>query len=332
MWSGKISGVVNPSEVGGVPVANIHAVSGIHSDSQLLTIEIQSINEDVPGSCDYPNAGTCIATSTFSATVVNPDGPITYAWSTDVGTIVGGTTNPTANVEITSGVNTVAFSVSLTVTDNSNNDTRQQPFEQSRGEIGGEVVYVEDSFTGADGTDIVGRLPDVEDYLGGVWTNPSGNPGLVIATDQASSLPSGRPRNSHDIVLPTADFVASVDCLELGTNANAFYSLHGRNTETGNNASWNARLLISSGATTGAFQLREVTSTRDNVDMPATIGESGTLTMTFNGQTITVDAVFPSDTQQITYGSALVNEMVANVGMGGDRGVLLDNFKVTAVP
>jgi len=133
------SGLVTSSTAGAV---DISATYDGQTDSTPLTVNavavvtpvsISSINETVAGSCSFDNGSTCQAASTYTASIQNSNGAISYAWTVTGGTIVSG--QDTSSIAVTSDSNmSTNINVSLEVTDSKNTASLASDFTHSRTE------------------------------------------------------------------------------------------------------------------------------------------------------------------------------------------------------
>lgn len=98
-----IDGVPQPDGLGGF----------LEFDTQLT---LSAITEDIAGSCEYPNSGTCDATGTYSIVASGNDGIVTYNWTCVGGTITSGQGTDTVQVQTTSDTNTT-FDLTCTAQD-----------------------------------------------------------------------------------------------------------------------------------------------------------------------------------------------------------------------
>jgi hypothetical protein len=96
------------------------AIDITHIRNQLLN---GTITKNTSGSCQYPNSGTCTATSTYTIATTGGSGTKIYTWSTSAGAITAGQGTANATVQTTSNLQD-DFTVRCDVTDASGNIIR----------------------------------------------------------------------------------------------------------------------------------------------------------------------------------------------------------------
>jgi hypothetical protein len=188
--------------------------------------------------------------------------------------------------------------------------------------VGVPEVYVLDTFTKANGTPVIGSVPDT----GSAWFENSTDKEPPTIENSAFRSDS---RNRCGIDPGVADHKTTVDLVSLNRGSGTRAIVGVRNISTTTAANWEFRCYVNN-TSNPRVELVEDGAIRDDEVFPDNY-EVGVLTVTCQGQTITCNYKSVSHDATVTYGLATYNQLVTGCSLGSNGLSVMDNYKIEAL-